>query len=170
MFRIFVCMTIIVLSAGAGYLYTWRFTGRILILKDAKDKFSSMEREIMFSMNTLPDICGKLSRETGYFSEIMAYAAREMTEENRPFSESWSEGVMKLFESSSLKQEQKRALAAMGKGLGEGDLDEQKKCFDRISFELGKLLDEAEEEKKRLGKMYMSLFVFGGTGLSIMLI
>lgn len=170
MLRVFVCISIIALSAAAGYLYTWRFTGRILILKDARDKFGSMEREIMFSMNPLPDICGRLAQEQGQLSKTMDYVYREMTGKNTDFSEAWKKGVTELLANSSLKPEQKRELAALGRGLGQGNLEEQKKCFARITFELGKMLNEAEEDKKRLKKMYMSLFVFGGTGLSIILI
>ncbi|MDO4482111.1 MAG: stage III sporulation protein AB [Bacillota bacterium] len=170
MVRIFGCIIIIILSAAAGYLYTRRFTGRILILKDAEDKFGTMEREVMFSRNPLPDICGRLGEEPGMLSKVMYYAFREMNVKNMAFSEAWSKGVTELLEDSSLKPDQKRELASLGKGLGEGNLEEQKKCFERIKFELGKMVNEAEEEKKRLEKMYMSLFFFGGTGLSIILI
>lgn len=170
MFRIASCFLIILLSAAGGYLYTFRYTKRIRILREARDKFSTMEREIVFSMKTLPDICHGLSQESGELSRVMEYVLFNTFEENKPFAKAWHEGVYKVFENSFLKKEDKENLAGLTKGLGEGDIIQQKKCFEHTFFEIDKMLKQAEEDKKRLSKMYMSLFLAGGLGISIMLI
>ena len=169
-FRLVLCAGIALLSYMGGILYTWRFTGRILILRDARDKLSSIEREMLFSLNTLPDICESLSNEGGAFSSVMKYIAENINYTGASFQEIWREAVFSQLNGSSLKSEQIAALASMGRGLGEGDVEEQKKCFARINSELEQMLAEAESEKKKLKKMYMSIFMFTGLGLSIVLI
>ena len=170
MLRVMVCIMIVLLSFAGGYLYSWRFTGRLLIINDVKEKFNSMEREIMFSMDTLPEICRDLSKEEGPFSKVFTRICEGLAGEGDSFAELWSEGVKKEFSRSSLKKDQVEGLALLGKGLGKGDIEEQKKCFARINAELERLLSEAREESSRLKKMYMSLFVSGGLAVSIILI
>ena len=164
------CLLIVLLSVAGGYLYSWRFIGRIMIIKDARDKLNSMEREIMFSMDTLPDICGRLAKEEGPFSTVFEKLYDGIDCGGEAFGVLWKKCVIEAFDRSVLKNDQRESLADLGRGLGQGDIEEQKKCFARINAELNKLFSEAEEEKNRLRKMYMCLFISGGMAISIILI
>ena len=165
-----ICFCMILLSYAGGVLYTWRFTGRTALLRDVQNKLDSMEREVLFSQNPLPEICAALSGEPGGFSCVMRRIAERIGGQGEAFALVWKEAVETCLAQSFLKQEQIAALAGLGRGLGEGDLGEQEKCFQRIRRELDRMLAEAEEEKKRLKKMYLSLFLFGGIGISIILV
>lgn len=170
MIRAFICLVIVMLSFAGGYLYSLRFTARTAAIKDLKEKLNAMEREIMFSMRTLPDICKSISEEGGHFSKVFARMGEELEKSEHSFDELWKHAVKEEFKGSSLKKEQTETLADLLKGLGKGDIEEQQKCFARINSEIDILFSHAEEESRRLKKMYMSLFVYGGITISIILI
>lgn len=91
-------------------------------------------------------------------------------EGTRDFDHAWQQGVARSVPQSSMNKDDIEVLLAIGSSLGKSDIDGQLSAIELHSATVRARLQQASEERAKKGKLYRSLGVLAGIGISIMLI
>lgn len=131
-----------------------------------------LKSEIQYMNNPLPEIFTKLSIQTKapfgiWFSDM---AMRTEDEKAESFSAIWISGIEYLKAQSALNNEDIEPLLELGERLGNGDVATQMKAIDYtlLHLENNRKVLEGEMEQKK--KVTLTLSLFLGTMIWIVLI
>lgn len=84
-----------------------------------------------------------------------------------PFGESWRQAVEEL---ELLSPDAQAALLPLGEVLGRYEADSQRKALEHVRQALEREEQRAQEERRRLGRVYQALGLSGGAFLVILLL
>jgi len=151
-------------ATGAGLEGTRRLTARMRTLEDLLHALALMEGELGSRLTPMPELLTLLAKETsptvrGFFARCGALLG------SKPFGTVWEESISTLH----IKNEERRALAALGPILGRYDGESQRQALRRCREELEVCLDQAKGDRERLGRLYTTLGVSAGALLVILL-
>ncbi len=157
----------IVLSASyIGFYRAETLRKRLMYLRNIKISLNMLESEISFSQNILERVFKRIdgiSNTEGLFlktSERIGEMGIKMA---------WNTSVDDVSADMCLKKQDKEALYIFGEGLGMSDKDNQIKNIRHTENMIDSLLNEAEDEYRKNGRLYRSAGFLTGLFAAVIL-
>lgn len=170
MFKIILCIILILACGTAGILKSQVFSQRLKELNDLKDSFRMLRTEISYMKDPLPVIFERLgSGRQNIASEIFGTCCQLM-KEKQDMQYSWCSSVDMAARNSSLTREDKAVIYDLGHQLGKSSVDGQIDLLQMTEEKLTIQIGNAEEQRKTKGKMYAGLGFSIGIVIAILLI
>lgn len=162
----------VLVAAGSGWLGLRAASGLTSRLRAVQAMIAGLElleRELWEHGTALPellsDLAGRCARPAaGFFRQCADGCARL---DRVPFGESWRQAVNGL---ELLSPEGRAALLPLGEVLGRYEADSQRKALEHARQALEREELRAQEERRRLGRVYQVLGLSGGAFLVILLL
>lgn len=168
--KLFLCILIVASCFGAGKVKALEFSYRYRQLRELHRGFKLLQTEIQYARETLPILLERLAKEEkGLLASFYTDVCNGLEKGGNSFYECWENSVTAIYNNSSLQKEDKEILRQLGQELGKSDLQGQKSAFERFFSRIEEQIKEAEEEKKKKGKMYQSLGFYGGILIVLLL-
>ncbi len=161
------------LMAGCGALglgAVGRLDGRVRDLRELSAGLDTLQRELGWRLAPLPNALetaaeGVHGRAARFFAFCAQGAGRL---DGSPFQTLWRAGLAQC--PLCLDREDRTLLEQLGPVLGRYDGDSQRQALERVLAELSRRRERAEEDRRRLGRVYGVLGVTVGLFLAILLI
>ena len=129
-----------------------------------------LEEELTFRLTPLPELLERLGQtrqgEAGQFFQQVDRLLRLDPEGG--LHQSWRQAMVKCL--PLLKAEERQVLLEVGQTLGRYDAETQRQALTRCNRRLADFRDQAQEETRRLGKVYAALSAAGGAMVVLVLI
>ena len=161
------------LTAGCGGLglsAVRRLDGRARDLRELSAGLEILLRELGWRLSPLPEALEAAAGGThGGAARFFAFCARESGNlDGAPFRTLWNGGL----EQSPLRlnREDRALLEQLGPVLGRYDGDSQRQAVENVLAGLRRLEAQAEDDRRRLGRVYGALGLTAGLFLTLMLI
>ena len=172
MLKLCLCMLLLFLCGGAGWLKSREFSNRLSHLQDLIAALKTLQSEMTFRKDSLPrlllrgkelgrNLAGEFFYSTGLSLKHFGHSRLE---------EAWRDHVELIYSNSSLKPEDMDILKNLSGELGQTDLASQESMFQRTFFLLEKQEKSAEAKKRVKGRMYRALGLAVGALLVIALV
>ena len=155
--------------AWGGFRAADSLRNRVRALEEMGRGLALLEQELELDSPPLPRLMERLvPRCRGPARELFqgCRAALDRLEEE-PFSAAWRKLVMEL---GQLGQEGQACLLPLGDTLGRCSGEEQRQAVSLLCRRLGELTARAEEDQRRMGRVYQTLGLSGGAFLVIPLL
>lgn len=161
------------LTAGCGIFglsAVNRLDGRVRDLRELSAGLEILLRELGFRLAPLPEALEAAAGGTrGRAGEFFAFCARGVKQlAGTPFRTLWSEGLEQC--SLGLSREDRALLEPLGQVLGRYDGDSQRQAVEKVLAGLGRRQAQAEDDRRRLGRVYGVLGLTAGMFLALVLI
>lgn len=161
------------LMVGCGALglgAVGRLDGRVRDLRELSAGLDILQRELGWRLSPLPGAletaaAGVHGRAARFFT-FCAQGAGEL--DGAPFRSLWQEGLERC--PLTLDREDRALVEQLGPILGRYDGDSQRQAVEGVVAGLARRREQAEEERRRLGRVYGVLGVTAGLFLTILLI
>lgn len=161
------------LTAGCGGLglgAVGRLDGRVRDLRELSAGLEILQRELGWRLSPLPKAleaaAGGAQGRAARFFEFCAQGAGCLA--GTPFLQLWREGLERC--PLRLEREDQALLEQLGPVLGRYDGDSQRQAVEGVLAGLSRQQAQAEEDRRRLGRVYGVLGVTVGLFLAIVLI
>jgi len=129
-----------------------------------------MEAEIVYSQQTLADVCATISRQIDKpINEFFSSIAKKIAD-SRDLSKLWTENLDLLEQQSALYKAEISILKQFGQTLGHFDIVHQQKQIQLTTLHLDRILIEAEERHTLFGKVYRGIGILTGLLIALILI
>ena len=164
----------LLLTAGAsalGLCAAGQLRDRVKTLRSLVGGLEVLGRELSFRRTAMPELMERTARQAGAPARYLFARCRDHLEElgERTFGQIWTQAVEE--EPELLLAEPERAiLRELGQVLGRYDADDQLAALERADRELTACLARAEEDRRRLSRVYTALGVGSGAMLAILLL
>lgn len=125
---------------------------------------------VMIRFRAVPvgELLSSVLGKEGYNSSIFLHKLREKYESVNIYNrEMWDRALQDTY---YLKDEDKEIIRSVGNNLGESDTEGQLSMLSIASEQLGKRLDTATSERLKNEKLVLSMWMFTGVGIGIMII
>ena len=162
----------VLVAAGSGWLGLSAASGLTRRLRAVQAMISGLElleRELWERGAALPELMAALaqrcSQPAADFFQACAQGCAKL--DQVPFGESWRQAVDGL---ELLSPEARAALLPLGEVLGRYEADSQRQALEHARQALEREELRAEEERRRLGRVYQALGLSGGAFLVILLL
>ena len=163
----------LLLTAGAsalGLCAAGQLCDRVKALRSLAGGLEILGRELSFRRTAMPELMERTARQAGEPARYLFVRCRDRLGQlgERSFGQIWAEaleGEPELL----LGETERSVLLELGEVLGRYDADDQIAALNRAERALGDCLARAEEEKRRLGRVYTALGVGSGAMLAILL-
>lgn len=158
------------LSCGwLGIKNARRLSERVEALETLDSALGQMERELAMRLSPLPQLMEELSAHTASPARELFAGCRTALDGlgRERFADAWTRLVEEL---PDLQAEDRRALVPLGQVLGRYDGAGQRETIAGTRRALGELRARAEEDSRRLGRVYRALGAAGGGFLIILLL
>ena len=147
-----------------------RLDGRVRDLRELSAGLDTLQRELGWRLAPLPNALetaaeGVHGRAARFFAFCAQGAGRL---DGSPFQTLWRTGLAQC--PLCLDREDRTLLEQLGPVLGRYDGDSQRQALERVLAELSRRRERAEEDRRRLGRVYGVLGVTAGLFLAILLI
>lgn len=158
-------------AAGLGLAAAAQLQERVRGLRALVAALEQMERELAFRLTSMPELMERLAREADPpAAYLFSYCRDHLDElEERGFWELWRDALEDDAE-LILAEAERRTMDTLGRVLGRYDAESQREALRQAVETLSHCLREAEEERRRLGRVYTALGVGAGAMLVILLI
>lgn len=159
-----ILISIVIISSYIGFLKSKVFDYRVLELSKFQNALVMFESKLKFTYEPIKEIFEEISKVI-YKDENNIFLYTSMEEKN--IYNAWCKGIEKnIF----LNNEDKNVIKMMGKLLGKTDINGQ---LGEISLGLdliNKQIEKAECEKEKSSKLYKTMGIIIGIGISIIFI
>ena len=158
---------IIIVCSFLGIYKSKKFENRVVELKKFQSSLSMFKSKIEFTYEPIGDIFNSISKIIYKQEENIFKLTIENTKKN-DISNSWYLATEEC--KNDLNTEDKETIKMLGKILGKTDKNGQ---INEINLEIKQIerqLEKAEEEKIKNTKLYKTLGIVFGLGISIILI
>lgn len=158
-------------GASLGICWSTRLHTKVVILREVISALRQMERELAFSLTSMPDLMEKLCENTHQpVQELFLWCAQGLERLGEvSFGRIWSQGVCNCL-GTILDTQAQKTLCVLGAVLGRYDRQEQCRALEVAVADLEGCLHQAEGEWHRLGRVYTTLGVGAGGMLVLLLI
>lgn len=172
LFKLILCIIVILSGIGIGQLKAKAFDNRLIHLQDCITTFKILESEMKFRLDPLPVLFLRIKdMKDGMAGSLLERTCMLLGDFNHSdFSSCWTEAVEMTYKDSSLTREDKQIICDLGIDLGKTDIGSQFSLFSRTFTLLENQVTEALELKQTKGKMYKSLGAAAGILTVILLI
>lgn len=170
MIRIFGALFLIGGATIIGICASGELAVRARVLGGFLPALDIMRSEIGNCLTPIPELLEKLAAEASHpLDMFFTSCAKEKREKAEvPFSLIWTKNLSR--QELRLKPSEKEVLRELGSILGRYGVEEQVGAISRIMHRVSILAENAEGERKRLGKLYAELGVICGVAVVIVLI
>ena len=157
-------------SAALGLSAAGELTARVRDLEQLILAIKSMEWELHSKRSLLPEVLRRtMSCMTGNVKEFyLLCISRLERKEGVPFSQIWEQAAEAA--PLHLNDTDRALLLEVGRILGRSDADSQCIALKETRERLTRALEDAREEKNRMGRVYGMLGITAGSFLAIILI
>ena len=162
----------VLLMAGCGGLglsAVSRLDGRVRDLRELSAGLEILQRELGFRLAPLPEAleaaAGGTHERAGRFFAFCAQGAKQLA--GVPFRTLWSRGLEQC--PLRLNREDRALLEQLGPVLGRYDGDSQRQAVENVLAGLGRQQTQAEDDRRRLGRVYGVLGLTAGLFLTLVL-
>lgn len=162
------CLACGAIAMGLGAIA--HLDGRVKDLRGLLAGLECVQRELTWKLAPLPDALALAARQgggnSGEFFSLCAQGAQHLR--GRTFAQVWQQAG----EASQLRLESVdvQLLEGLGAVLGQYDGDSQRLALEHTREQLETQLDEAVEQRRRLGRVYGALGVTAGAVLMILFV
>lgn len=152
----------------------WRAVGRLgeraELLRSLQGALAYMEEELAFRFTPLPKLLEHLAQSRqGAAGAFFQKVLREMDrEEDVSLRQSWTRAAEDTL--PLLKDPERQTLAELGEMLGQYDAQTQAQTLHLAGERLAAAYEKAQADRRRLGKVYLTLGVAGGLVTVLVLI
>lgn len=158
-------------AAGLGLGAAAQLRTRVASLRSLVGALGQLERELTFRLTPMPELMERLARQSqGAAAYLFAHCRDHLWElGEKSFGQLWREaldGEPDLL----LDERESQILLELGEVLGRYDVEGQSGALRNSVLELGRCLAGAEEEQRRLGRVYTTLGLGSGAMLVILLL
>ena len=155
---------------GLGLLAVNRLDSRVRDLRELSAGLEILQRELGWRLSPLPEAmeaaaAGTKDRAAQFFS-FGAQQSKRLA--GTPFRTLWSKGLEQC--PLRLNREDRSLLEQLGPVLGRYDGDSQRQAVENALASLSRQLARAEDDRRRLGRVYGVLGVTAGLFLALVLI
>ena len=155
---------------GLGLGAAGRLDGRVRDLRELAAGLEILQRELGWRLSPLPKALEAAAVGAGgraaHFFEFCAQGAGHL--DGTPFQQLWRDGLERC--PLRLGREDRALLEQLGPVLGRYDGDSQRQAVEGVLVGLHSQQAQAEEDRRRLGRVYGVLGVTAGLFLAIVLI
>lgn len=156
-------------AVGLGWREVERLGERVEVLRGLQGAVAYLEEELAFRFTPLPQLFEQLSQNRkGAVSVFFGSVEKKMEQGNGPLRQSWRRAVEETL--PMLKEEEQKTVAELGEVLGQYDAQTQVQTLRLTGERLARSYMTAQEERGRLGKVYLALGVAGGLVTVLVLI
>ena len=163
----------VMLTMGCGSLglsVVNRLDGRVRDLRELSAGLEILQRELGWRLAPLPEAleaaAGGTHGRTAEFFSFCAQGAKQLA--GVPFRTLWSRGLERS--SLRLSREDRALLEQLGPVLGRYDGDSQRQAVESVLAGLSRQRAQAEDDRRRLGRVYGVLGLTAGLFLTLVLI
>ena len=161
------------LTAGCGGLglsAVSRLDSRVRDLRELSAGLEILQRELGWRLAPLPRALEAAAGGTqGRAAQFFTYCARESKQlAGIPFRALWSRGLEQC--PVRLSREDRALLEQLGPVLGRYDGDSQRQAVENVLAGLSRQQAQAEDDRRRLGRVYGVLGITAGLFLTLMLV
>jgi len=138
-------------------------------LRELEDDLQSLRVQVLYEQAPLIAAAERLAegKGDGFFQLICENQGLGGWED---YGQLWEDACRKWFAVSYMRSEEREAWIRLGRLLGRGGLKQQEQVLDRCGCELKRLEEEAREELKRRGRMYVTMGICCGVFLTVLLL
>ena len=155
---------------GLGLSAVSRLDSRVRDLRELSAGLEIFLRELGWRLSPLPDAltaaAGGTHGQASQFFVFCAQGAKQLA--GTPFRTLWSRGLEQC--ALRLSGEDRALLEQLGPVLGRYDGDSQRQAVENVLAGLSRQRDQAEDDRRRLGRVYGVLGVTVGLFLTLMLV
>lgn len=163
------CVLLLCASGWFGLGAVWGLKARTDQLRAFLGALEEMERELSCRLSPMPELLKRLAGTPGQVGAFFALCAGELGYlGERSFAQLWDKALVAA--DLSLNEEDLRPLLELGSSLGRYDCASQCAAVGQARTRLEARLEEAEERRERLGRVYGALSLTAGTFLIILLV
>lgn len=170
MFKILLCLIIIISSGALGLLKTQTFSQRIRELNDVRTMLHQLSIEISYRKDPLLVTFRRIASQKNDISSQLLTSCAEHMSSYKEFGQCWTAAIDEVFENTSMKKEDKAILLELGAQLGKSSIEGQSDMFRLTEEKLVHQINQAVKEKDSKGKMYGGLGFSLGIVISVLLI
>ena len=155
---------------GLGLSAVNRLDGRVQDLRELSAGLEILLRELGFRLAPLPEALEAASGGTqGRSAQFFSFCAKETRQlAGTPFRTLWSSGLDQC--PLGLSREDRELLEQLGPVLGRYDGDSQRQAVENVLAGLSRQQVRAEDDRRRLGRVYGVLGLTAGLFLALVLI
>ena len=155
---------------GLGLSAVNRLDSRVRDQRELSAGLEILQRELGWRLAPLPEAMETAAGGThGRAAQFFAYCARESRQlAGAPFRTRWSRGLEQC--PLRLSQEDRALLEQLGPILGRYDGDSQRQAVENVLAGLSRQQAQAEDDRRRLGRVYGVLGLTAGLFLALALI
>lgn len=148
-------------TVGLGWRGVERLGERVEVLRGLQGAAAYLEEELAFRFTPLPQLFGQLSQNRkGAVGTFFGSVGKKMAQGDGPLRQIWQQAVEETL--PMLKDEEQQTVAELGEVLGQYDAQTQVQTLKLTGERLAAFYLAAQEERSRLGKVYLALGVAGG--------
>ena len=167
------CVGAALLIAGCGGLglsAVNRLDSRVRDLWELSAGLEILQRELGWRLSPLPKALEAAAVGThGHAAQFFTFCARESKQlAGDPFRTLWGRGLERS--PLRLSREDRALLEQLGPVLGRYDGDSQRQAVENVLTGLSRQRNQAEDDRRRLGRVYGVLGLTAGLFLTLMLI
>lgn len=164
--------TVLILT-GAGWCglcAAGQLRRRVRTLERLRASLVWLEEELTFRLSPLPGLLERLGREQSgavglFFQDALAGLRRDPEEGLR---QSWRQAMVNRLD--FLKEEERQVLVEVGQTLGRYDVKAQRQALVQAAGRLDTIRARAEEDARRLGRVYIALSLAAGAAVVLVLL
>ncbi len=153
-----------------GMIFAKNKVDRVRQLRSLVTALHMLEIEVKFAFSLLPDALLNISKtieeRTG---ELFANTAVLISDSKVTASDAWKTAVDGMMPYLCLNKEDKEVLVGLGNSLGEMDSESQLKSLRLVAEQLKQQELKADDERRKVEKMFRSLGVLTGMAIVIVL-
>ena len=155
---------------GLGLSAVNRLDGRVRDLRELSAGLEILQRELGWRLSPLPEALEAAAAGTqGQAARFFTFCARGSARlAGAPFRTLWSSGLDQC--PLRLSREDRALLEQLGTVLGRYDGDSQRQAVENVLAGLSRQRTQAEDDRRRLGRVYGVLGVTTGLFLALVLI
>ena len=161
------------IMAGAGWCglgAVGRLRRRVRTLEALRSALVWLEEELTFRLSPLPELLERLGRERPdpvgpFFQDVLTGLRRDPEEGLR---QSWRQAMVRRLD--ILTEEERQILIEVGQTLGRFDAKAQGQALRQAARRLDGIRAHAQEDLKRLGRVYIALSLAAGAAVVLVLV
>ena len=158
-------------AAGLGLRAAGRLGERVRALRALAGGLGILSRELSFRRAAMPELMGRAAAQAGEPARGLFVRCRDQLYQlgERTFGQIWA-AALEETPQLLLAEPERAALYELGEVLGCYGADDQIAALTRAEQTLMDSLTRAEEDRRRLGRVYTALGVGSGVMLTILLL
>ena len=170
MIKIVGMLFIIGCSSAVGFKYASSLSMRVKHLETCISMIHMTISQLQYALCPTMQLLENLIAMEEYKDFYFLSSCKHLFSKSIPFSTSWRTALANHSENLQLSTDDKKLLLRLGDILGTMDGDNQISELALIKRSLEDRLEQARQDRQKYGKLYRSLGVLAGFGISIFMI